>query len=36
MGKQALSVYNHTGYKIAVDADYDGEREVYVFKRDNL
>ncbi|MDY0214043.1 MAG: phosphate/phosphite/phosphonate ABC transporter substrate-binding protein [Bacilli bacterium] len=36
VGLQALSVYNHTGYNIAVDSDYDGEREVYVFKRDNL
>ena len=36
VGKQALSVYNHTGYKVATDADYDGEREVYIFKRDVL
>ena len=36
VGKQALSVYNHTGYKVADDADYDGERAVYVFKRDHL
>jgi len=35
-GLQALSLYNHTGYKIAQDSDYDGEREVYIFKRDNL
>lgn len=36
VGKQALSVYNHTGYKVAADSDYDGERDVYVFKRDHL
>lgn len=35
-GLAALSIYNHTGYQIADDADYDGEREVYVFKRDYL
>lgn len=35
-GLQAMSIYNHTGYKVATDADYDGEREVYIFKRDNL
>jgi phosphonate transport system substrate-binding protein len=34
-GLTALALYNHTGYKIAVDSDYDGERAVYVFKRDN-
>jgi len=36
VGLTALSVYSHTGYQIAVDADYDGERDVYVFKRDHL
>ncbi len=36
VGKTALSVYSHTGYQVAVDADYDGERDVYVFKRDHL
>ncbi len=36
VGKTALSVYSHTGYQIATDADYEGEREVYVFKRDHL
>ncbi len=35
-GLAAISVYSHTGYKIAVDGDYDGERAVYIFKRDNL
>ena len=35
-GLAAISVYSHTGYKIAVDADYEGERTVYIFKRDNL
>ena len=35
-GKQALTVYNHTGYLVAHDEDYDGERAVYIFKRDNL
>lgn len=34
-GLTALKLYNHTGYKIAVDSDYDGERAVYVIKRDN-
>lgn len=36
VGLQALTVYNHTGYKVAVDADYEGERDVYKFKRDVL
>ena len=36
VGLQALSVYNHTGYLVADDADYEGEREVYKFKRDFL
>ncbi|PKK96747.1 MAG: hypothetical protein CVV58_04800 [Tenericutes bacterium HGW-Tenericutes-3] len=35
-GLAAISVYSHTGYKIAVDSDYAGERTVYIFKRDNL
>jgi phosphonate transport system substrate-binding protein len=35
-GLAAISVYSHTGYKIAIDGDYDGERTVYIFKRDNL
>jgi phosphonate transport system substrate-binding protein len=35
-GLAALSIYNHTGYIRADDADYEGEREVYRFKRDNL
>jgi len=35
-GLQAMSIYNHTGYKVAQDSDYDGECEVYIFKRDNL
>jgi len=36
VGLAAISVYQHTGYKIAVDADYDGERLVYVFKKNYL
>lgn len=36
VGLQALSVYNHTGYLVADDADYEGERDVYKFKRDFL
>jgi phosphonate transport system substrate-binding protein len=36
VGASALSVYNHTGYLVAKDEDYAEEREVYVFKRDNL
>lgn len=35
-GLAAISVYSHTGYKVAVDSDYEGERAVYIFKRDNL
>ncbi|HOI47257.1 MAG TPA: phosphate/phosphite/phosphonate ABC transporter substrate-binding protein [Bacilli bacterium] len=35
-GLAAISVYQHTGYKVAVDSDYDGERLVYVFKKNNL
>jgi phosphonate transport system substrate-binding protein len=35
-GLAAIAVYSHTGYKIAVDADYDGERVVYLFKKENL
>jgi len=35
-GLEALSIYSHTGYKVADDADYDGEREMYIFKRDVL
>jgi len=30
-GLAALSIYNHTGYSIAVDSDYDGERALYAF-----
>ncbi len=36
VGLEAISVYSHTGYKIAVDADYAGERLVYAFKKDHL
>ena len=36
LGAEILAVYSHTGYFKSVDADYDGEREVYRFKRDNL
>ncbi len=35
-GLAAISVYSHTGYKVAVDSDYDGERVVYLFKKENL
>ena len=35
-GLDILSVYSHTGYLKSKDEDYAGEREVYVFKRDNL
>jgi phosphonate transport system substrate-binding protein len=35
-GLAAIAVYSHTGYKIAVDSDYDGERVVYLFKKNNL
>ncbi len=30
-GYAALQIYNHTGYQIAVDSDYDGERAFYLF-----
>lgn len=30
-GLAALSIYNHTGYSVAIDADYDGERALYSF-----
>jgi len=36
VGLEAISVYSHTGYKIAVDSDYDGERAVYAFKKSHL
>jgi phosphonate transport system substrate-binding protein len=35
-GLAAISVYSHTGYKKAVDSDYDGERTVYKFKKQYL
>jgi len=35
-GLLAISVYQHTGYKVAVDSDYAGEREVYNFKKQFL
>lgn len=35
-GLAAISVYSHTGYKVAVDADYEGERTVYRFKKQYL
>ncbi|MBN3489944.1 phosphate/phosphite/phosphonate ABC transporter substrate-binding protein [Acholeplasma equirhinis] len=35
-GLSILSVYSHTGYLKSKDEDYAGEREVYIFKRDNL
>jgi len=30
-GAEALAIYNHTGYLIAEDSDYDGERALYQF-----
>lgn len=30
-GAAALAIYNHTGYMIAVDSDYDSERALYQF-----
>jgi len=30
-GLAALAIYNHTGYLKAVDADYEGERDFYLF-----
>ena len=27
-GKEAISIYNHTGYKEVTDADYDSSRKV--------
>lgn len=30
-GAAALAIYNHTGYMLAVDSDYDSERELYQF-----
>jgi len=36
VGLDILSVYSHTGYLKADDEDYEGERTVYKFKRDNL
>jgi phosphonate transport system substrate-binding protein len=30
-GAAALTIYNHTGYLKAVDADYQGERDFYLF-----
>ncbi len=35
-GKEALSAYTHTGYKLATDSDYEGERNVYKFKVEHL
>lgn len=32
-GKDALLIYNHSGYKKTVDSDYDGERAFYLFMR---
>lgn len=34
-GALALSIYNHSAYLIANDADYDGERDFYQFMQDN-
>jgi phosphonate transport system substrate-binding protein len=33
-GLDGISVYSHLGYQDALDADYAGEREVYVYTRD--
>ena len=30
-GLEVLSIYNHTGYMIAQDSDYESERELYLF-----
>lgn len=30
-GAEVLDLYNHTGYNIAFDSDYDSERELYTF-----
>jgi len=30
-GYAALQIYNHSGYQVAVDSDYDGERAFYLF-----
>lgn len=30
-GAEVLELYNHTGYSIAEDSDYDSERELYTF-----
>lgn len=30
-GAEVLALYNHTGYSIAMDSDYDSERELYTF-----
>lgn len=35
-GLEALSAYTHTGYKLATDSDYEGERTVYKFKVEHL
>ncbi|MDD4184608.1 MAG: PhnD/SsuA/transferrin family substrate-binding protein [Candidatus Izemoplasmatales bacterium] len=34
-GAEALSIYNHKGYLIAHDEDYDSERDLYQFLQDN-
>lgn len=36
VGLLAISVYSHTGYKVAHDEDYEGERTVYRFKKEHL
>ncbi len=36
VGKEAISVYSHTGYMIATDSQYDGERAVYLFKKNQV
>ena len=35
-GLSGISVYSHTGYADAETADYDGEKQVYIYKRDVL
>jgi phosphonate transport system substrate-binding protein len=27
LGRSAISIYNHEGYKVVTDADYDGARK---------
>src|SRR5690606_18104355 len=36
VGLEAISIYSHTGYMAATDAQYDGERAVYNFKKNQI